>query len=117
MEGPIARIVARSLSRITKQSRSTAIACNLRPRIWSNLTPSPRVPPFPSLTSRRGLSQSSPAFNKTDQVSTNEEATPSTSTEGQVPVEKAPESPVVKPFDSRYEESTIGEKSKLYRFR
>lgn len=113
MEGPVARIVARSLSRWTKHRSSSAIATSQRCHLWTTSSRTKHASillPSASLVSRRDFSHNNSVFNQTKKdLSTSEDTVSADGSKtGQVPMEKAPENPVVKLFNSSYEESSVG---------
>ena len=110
MEGPIARIAARSLSRVAKHGSSAVMTTNQQRHLSTSLTTRPAAKlPFASVACRK-FSQNNCVFNQTkkDVTSSGETASVDRAQTGQVPTENASESPPVKPFDSDYEESSIG---------
>lgn len=110
MEGPIARILARSLARLSKQSRSGAFSATQRRCLWStndSLGYKANSNFSPTLVSTRNFSRDNGDCNKTD-VANSGNTMPIDESKPEVPMEQAPQTPVVKPFDSSYEESTIG---------
>jgi len=109
MEGPIARIAARSLSRVAKHGSSAVMTTNQQRHLSTSLTTRPAAKlPFASVACRK-FSQNNCVFNQTkkDVTSSGETASVDRAQTGQVPTENASESPPVKPFDSDYEESSI----------
>lgn len=109
MEGPIARILVRSLARLSKQSRSGAFSATQRRCLWStndSLGCQAKSNFTPTLVSTRNFSRDNGDCNKTD-VANSEKTLPIDGSKPEVPMEQAPQAPVVKPFDSSYEESTI----------